>query len=242
MKLVEEKKRLREKIWSLMERKKIARFPFPLKGRIPNFVGAETAARRFAELSEFKKARVIKVNPDSPQRAVREAVLKAGKVLYVPTPRLKGGFLQLDPVKLKGKERQASFKGGFLRYGKPVKLTEMEKVNLVVAGCVAADRAGAKVGKHGGYSDIEAATLYDLGLIGKTTPVATTVHDAQLVSKVPFTPHDCPVDIIVTPTQVIRTKTKYKKPHIIWGLVKPRMAEIPLLIELQNILKKRGKL
>jgi 5-formyltetrahydrofolate cyclo-ligase len=36
--------------------------------RIPNFKGAAEAAQRLAELPEFKKAEVIKVNPDTPQK------------------------------------------------------------------------------------------------------------------------------------------------------------------------------
>lgn len=38
--------------------------------RIPNFVDAEKAAQRLAELPEFKAAKVIKVNPDTPQKKV----------------------------------------------------------------------------------------------------------------------------------------------------------------------------
>ena len=39
------KQQLREMIWNLMEEKDIARFPRPIKGRIPNFVGSEEVAK-----------------------------------------------------------------------------------------------------------------------------------------------------------------------------------------------------
>ncbi|MEM2935977.1 MAG: 5-formyltetrahydrofolate cyclo-ligase, partial [Candidatus Bathyarchaeia archaeon] len=97
MKAHVEKGRIRERIWKLLEDKEIARFPKPVYGRIPNFLGAEEAARRLTALPEFQKAKVVKVNPDSPQNPVREAVLSSGKVLIMPTPRLKAGFLVLDP-------------------------------------------------------------------------------------------------------------------------------------------------
>jgi 5-formyltetrahydrofolate cyclo-ligase len=42
--------------------------------RIPNFVDAEEAAARLATLPEFLAARVVKVNPDTPQKAVRKQV------------------------------------------------------------------------------------------------------------------------------------------------------------------------
>jgi hypothetical protein len=47
-----------------------ARFPRPVHHRIPNFVDAEKAAQRLADLPEFKAAKVIKVNPDTPQKMV----------------------------------------------------------------------------------------------------------------------------------------------------------------------------
>jgi len=46
----EQKKALREKIWRLLEDKNVARFPFPIRGRIPNFEGTEKAADLVQEL------------------------------------------------------------------------------------------------------------------------------------------------------------------------------------------------
>jgi len=59
---------LRQKIWREMEEKNIARFPRPVYGRIPNFVGAEQAAEKLINTDIFKHAQVVKVNPDSPQK------------------------------------------------------------------------------------------------------------------------------------------------------------------------------
>lgn len=91
------KEHVRRKVWDLMEKQAIVRPPRPVRGRIPNFEGAERAAGRLLELQEFKAAKTVKVNPDSPQRPVREAVLNAKKTLLTPTPRLRVGFLVLDP-------------------------------------------------------------------------------------------------------------------------------------------------
>ncbi|MBV8083312.1 MAG: 5-formyltetrahydrofolate cyclo-ligase, partial [Chloroflexi bacterium] len=84
-------------MWALLEERKLARFPRPVRGRIPNFARSEEAARRVAALPEFEAASVVKVNPDAPQRMVRYLALKAGKTLLTPTPRLREGFLCLDP-------------------------------------------------------------------------------------------------------------------------------------------------
>jgi 5-formyltetrahydrofolate cyclo-ligase len=64
MDIKEQKKVLREKIWRLMEERGIARFPLPLKDRIPNFEGSDQAAKLVSTLPEWKKARVIFANPD----------------------------------------------------------------------------------------------------------------------------------------------------------------------------------
>ncbi|MDQ3894692.1 MAG: 5-formyltetrahydrofolate cyclo-ligase, partial [Actinomycetota bacterium] len=58
------KQAVRERVWALLEREGVARFP-GARGRIPNFVGAERAAERLAELPESRAARVVKANPDA---------------------------------------------------------------------------------------------------------------------------------------------------------------------------------
>jgi len=77
------KQEIRKEIWDLLEEKNVVTFPRPVYGRIPNFIGANVAAERLDELSIWKKARVIKSNPDSPQKWVRENALKHGKTVYI---------------------------------------------------------------------------------------------------------------------------------------------------------------
>ncbi|MDI6592089.1 MAG: 5-formyltetrahydrofolate cyclo-ligase [Patescibacteria group bacterium] len=89
MNIQEEKKILREKIWKLLEEKEIARFPLPCQGRIPNFKGADKAAKLVTTLPEWKKAKIIFSNPDFAQQKVRELSLKEGKILIMATPKLK---------------------------------------------------------------------------------------------------------------------------------------------------------
>ncbi|MEM4567917.1 MAG: 5-formyltetrahydrofolate cyclo-ligase, partial [Sulfolobales archaeon] len=56
---------LRNSVWKVMEEEGIARFPRPVFGRIPNFVGAEEAASRLVRSEVFRNSKVVKVNPDS---------------------------------------------------------------------------------------------------------------------------------------------------------------------------------
>lgn len=205
-----EKQKLREEIWELLAEAGVVRFPGAF-GRIPNFVGAEEAAHLASNLSEFRQACFIKVNPDSPQFPLRVRALEAGKVLFMAVPKLRGEkpFIRLDPRKLRVHPmRAATIKGAF-RYGEPVGLDEMPPIDLVVTGCVAISREGVRLGKGGGYSDLEYTLLRERGLVTEETPVLTTVHPLQIVERVPREPHDLLVDIIVTPTEVLRSEKSY---------------------------------
>ena len=84
-----DKDAIRRNVWGLMEEFGVARFPRPIAGRIPNFEGSERAAQKLISQGEFQSARVVKVNPDSPQIHVRRSVLLSGKSLIMPSPRLR---------------------------------------------------------------------------------------------------------------------------------------------------------
>jgi 5-formyltetrahydrofolate cyclo-ligase len=227
---------IRERIWKLMEDEGVARFPGTW-GRIPNFVGAEEAATRLPTLKVWQRAKTIKGNPDSPQRPVRLLALQQGKKVYMAVPRLRKlkCFIELDPLDLGDKYRQASSIKGAFKWGRPVSVRKMEPVDLIVAGSVAVTRDGARLGKGGGYSDLEYGIARQFGLISATTPVLTTIHPLQLVSnEIEMRVHDIPVDYIVTPEETIVTEHEYPKPEgIYWDLLddeKPR--SIPVLRKL----------
>jgi len=203
MSIQNEKQKLREKIWKILEEKKIAKFPLPCFGKIPNFEGAEKAAKILTTLPEWKRAKIVFSNPDSAQRPVRELVLKEGKILIMATPRLKKGYLKIDPKNVKGKEKEASTIKGAFRYGKILK--ELIKPDLIITGCVAVDKEGWRLGKGGGYGDKEIKTF--LEKFGKI-PVITTVHDLQIIKKVPHNEFDTKVDYIITPNKIIKCQGK----------------------------------
>src|SRR6185312_3879719 len=197
---------LRERIWADLDRPGVARFPKPAN-RIPNFVGAEAAARRLADTDEWAGASTLKSNPDSPQWAVRQLALRDGKVVYMAVPRLAAHdpFFLLDPEHLADDPRTASSIKGAARSARTVGVDELEPVDLVVTGCVAVDQSGARLGKGGGFSDLELALAAQAGLVDARTAVVTTVHERQLLAagSVPTTAHDLHVDVIVTPERVL---------------------------------------
>src|SRR5919197_5062589 len=154
-----DKQKLRQRIWTLLERRRVARFPFPVVGRIPNFRGAEQAAARAAALPEWQAARRLKCNPDAPQRALRLRALREGKTVFMAVPRLTDErcFLRLDPARLGTRLAQAATIKGAAPLGEPVRPRELGHIDLIVAGSVAVNARGARVGKGGGYSDLEFA-------------------------------------------------------------------------------------
>lgn len=234
MNLQARKQQLREEIWGRLQDAGLARFP-GAPGRIPNFVGAEAAARRLDELAAWREARHLKCNPDSPQLPVRKAALRAGKIVYMAVPRLRSErpFIVLDPDELEVPPHQAASIKGAGRHGREIAVPELPGIDLVVAGAVAVSRDGARLGKGGGYSDLEFALATGAGRITGETVVLTTVHPVQIVEegRIPMTDHDVPLDFIVTPDEVIETEGAFRRPHgILWDeLDEERLDSIPAL-------------
>lgn len=234
MDIKEEKRRIRELVWERLEREKVSLFPKPIRGRIPNFRGAEAAAINLTRRLEWRGARVVFVNPDSPQRFVRLLGLMQGKEIVMATPRLREGFLLLDPSTIRpvDYERASTIEGAF-KYGRRLGL-ELPRIDLKVTGSVAVDLYGGRLGKGHGYSDLEYGILGEVGSISGDTPVATTVHELQIVDRVPRAEHDMPVSIIATPNRVIETGAK-GNPRIIWDKADERLlSEIPILRALKG--------
>jgi 5-formyltetrahydrofolate cyclo-ligase len=180
--LLQRKAELRERTWCALKDAGAARFP-GARGRIPNFAGAEAAAERLRDTDEWHKAATLKANPDSPQWPVRQRALEDGKLLFMAVPRLaeEHPFMVLHPARLAVSPREASSIKGAAKHGQPVHVEELRPVDLVVAGSVAVSSDGARLGKGGGFSDLEFALASEAGLIGPETLVATTVHEAQVV-------------------------------------------------------------
>lgn len=174
------KQSLREEVWTALERSGDERFP-GAKGRIPNFAGRDEAASRLFDHLAYEEADRIKINPDSPQTPVRRRALADGKVLYMAVPRLKDRrcFLELDPDAMEGSPSDWKSIQGASEHGRPVHPEEMDPVDLIVTGVVAADAEGHRLGKGGGYSDLEFAVLREFDLVEPDVRILSTLHPEQ---------------------------------------------------------------
>lgn len=200
------KQALREEVWRRLTAKGVVRFPGAY-GRIPNFVGAEEAARRAMDLPEVKSAKVVFVNPESPQYPLRTNLLLAGKILIL-NPSKSGGsrtYLLLDPENLKPHPLRLATLKGALHYGKRLALEELPEIDLFVTGCIGVTPRGERLGREGDLTEQQYALLLWAGRITPKTPVLTTVHELQILPRIPAEKHELRIDLIVTPERVIRT-------------------------------------
>jgi 5-formyltetrahydrofolate cyclo-ligase len=154
--------------------------------------------------------------------------------MAVPRLRTKEPFLLLDPEHLAGSPRRAASIKGAAGAGRPVAVEEVEPLDLVVCGSVAVNRVGVRVGKGGGYSDLELALLVEAGLVTAETVVVTTVHPLQVLDEdLPETEHDFRVHRIVTPAEVLKTGARRRSRGLLWEhLDEGKVEAIPALAAL----------
>ena len=230
---------LRFEVWSLLEERSVS--IGPVWSRIPNFIGAEKAAHKLAELEIWKTAKIVKSNPDSPHVPVRLRALEDGKLVYVPVPELVKDypFIELDPNILQ--ERNISFEQvapikGAMEHGRKVGFQDMKPFDLAVVGCVAASRNGGRTGKGGGFADLEMGIFREMGLVNADTPIVTTIHSLQIKEDelIIMDAHDTPLDWIITPDEVIETQTLIAQPEgVNWDTIQSDQYEnIPFLLSL----------
>jgi 5-formyltetrahydrofolate cyclo-ligase len=194
----DEKKILRKKIWSF--------FPQSSYGRIPIFNDAVKAADMLRRSVEWLNSRYIFVSPDSVQLKIREYVFLDEKTLIMATPKLKNGYLLINPDNVKGQEKFAATLGGAFKFGKSIK--KLSQVDLMLEGSVAVDLGGGRLGKGGGFGDQEISHLLNYKSISTSTPIVTLIDEKQIVKNVPREAYDMNINMIVTPKRIIRINSR----------------------------------
>jgi 5-formyltetrahydrofolate cyclo-ligase len=184
-------------------------------------------------MEQWRHASTIKANPDYAQLPVRTRALKDDKVLYIAVPEMATikPFFLLSPDELKQPAEIAAEKNGAAQFGRRVGIEEMQAIDIAICGSVAVNRAGSRIGKGAGYSDLEMALLIEAELVTRDTVIVSPVHQFQIiVEEIPETAHDFSVDYIVTPDDVIACPTRRRPPGLVWDdLTSAKIEAIPIL-------------
>jgi 5-formyltetrahydrofolate cyclo-ligase len=227
----DEKQAIRERVWALLDHEGVV--PPDVRGRIPNFQGADRAADLLASTEVWRDARTVKANPDWPQLPVRARALSEGKRVYMAVPRMAAEkpFFLLDPHTLDLSSEAAADPRTAADHAQRAAIEDMQSVDVVVCGCVAVNQSGARLGKGAGYSDLEVALLIEAGLVTDATVIVTTVHDLQVIDDdIPEAPYDFRVDVIATPSRLIRCGNPRRPAGIIQNnLRRDQIEAIPAL-------------
>ena len=152
--------------------------------------------------------------------------------MAVPRLRASKPFIELDPERIKCSPFTASSIKGATQHGRAVALHEVRSIDLIVCGSVAVNLKGGRVGKGGGYSDLEFALLTEENKIGSDTPIVTSVHPLQIIEpEIPMTKHDIPLTAVITPDKITGVKPYFKRPKkIFWEMLPAEKIEaIPVL-------------
>lgn len=174
----------RETVWTALLRARACSYPLPPHGHHPHFSGAREAARALLAHPQVAGLRVLVVGPERVLSPLRKLALQSGVTLYVPHQKKEGWYWRLtDPA---GAQLRA-----MPQVGEP-KLRP-EGAQAAVLACVAADRAGGRLGKGFGWG----ARGLGLGL-----PEFTLAHPLMLADALPCAP-DSRAVLVALPGGVI---------------------------------------
>ncbi|XP_034488985.1 methenyltetrahydrofolate synthase domain-containing protein isoform X2 [Drosophila innubila] len=243
------KRSLRVQTWKKIQEGKVGIGFNGIFNRIPAFVDADKAAALLTQEEEFKKAQHIKVTIDRALHDFKEQSLLANKSVYLPSTRDSSALcLKVEvPADATDEQKKESLRvQDIQKFRSEINLDSKLKLDMVVIGSVVVSRDGYRIGRGNGFADLDIGLLIELGAITPETAIVTIVHDVQVVDTLPvnlFQKYDSPVDIIVTPTEVIRVSKRLPRPNgVFWELLSERRLKIlPVLQQLKEQLEKSGK-
>jgi 5-formyltetrahydrofolate cyclo-ligase len=218
-----------------------SRFHLRLSEFIPDFEGSAAAIDRLAALPGFQAAQLVFATPDSSLTELRRRLLVAGATLVVSSYNMARGFYVLRPGTVPpGHELYAAWLDGLEHFGEPLSLPALAalgRFDYVAIGASGISTSGVRFGRGHSFFDLEWRIFSDMGLVTDRTPVATVVHDVQVLERRLFpSPQDVLVDWICTPTRTLPVRRESPRPRgVCWDEVSPeQVATIPALDELRR--------
>lgn len=240
--------RLRRVIWDrLIEvARPDSRFHFDFANFIPDFEGSRRCVDAIRRMPEYREARTIVVTADNSLEVFRERALADGKRLVVCTYGLLRGFVLVRGKRVRPEDRPlAATLDGMERCGKRLSYEELRAagpLDLMVTGAAAVSREGVHFGKGHGYLELVWGLLSEMAIVGQQTPLIASVHECQVVEEsAPRAAYDVTVDVIVTPSEVVRCRPLPKPVGLSWERLPRRFVETRPYFEEVRQFKQAGR-
>ena len=241
--------RLRRVVWGKLAQvaKPDSRFHFDFTSFIPDFEGSPKCVKAICQTPEYRRAVTVVAMPDNNLEGFRYRALADGKTLLVFTYGMLRGIVALEGNQIRAEDRNlAATLDGMERVGAKLSFSQLRSIgaiDLLVTGAAAVSRDGVHFGKGHGYLDLEWGLLSEMGLVNQKTPVIVSVHECQVVDEqVPYAAHDVTVDIVVTPSEVVRCRPLPKPAGLVWDRMPREFAATrPYIKEVRKMRKARGE-
>lgn len=169
---------------------------------LPEAERAEWSRRivaRISNLGSYKRSNVVlayaSFGPELETDEFLQRVLNDGKTLVLP--RVVGARLDLHEVRDLPRHLNLGSRG--IREPMPdhCPVVGPGSIDLALVPGVAFDRIGGRLGYGAGFYDRLLA-----GGLADNAPLVSGAFEAQIVDRIPLDPHDVPVDLVVTETEI----------------------------------------
>jgi 5-formyltetrahydrofolate cyclo-ligase len=185
-----------------------SRFDLDLKQFVPDFTGRAAAEARVTALPAWREARTVFLAPDNSLEQLRLQALEAGKKLLVPTYGMRRDFVLLDGGTIAPTDRAlAATLDGMERFGRRIDaatVASVDRVDVFATGATAVTTDGRHIGSGWRFLALEWFLLEQEGIVDDAVPVVALVHDCQVIGEPVQADPDCIVDLIATPTRLLR--------------------------------------
>lgn len=233
----------REQMWTGLRSVAIpdSRFHYRFSEFIPDFAESGLAIDALCSLAAYQNVKHVFVTPDNSLIELRRRLLQANVSLVVSSYNMASGFYLMRPGSVpQGHELYGAWPDGLAHFGEPLDLQALSKLgrfDFVATGASAVATSGVRYGRGHGFFDLEWRIFSDMGLVDNRTPLATVVHDLQVLNKKLYpSPDDVLVDWICTPTRTLSVQRETPRPRgVNWKDISPEQIQAnPALAELHR--------
>lgn len=191
-----------------------SRFDRDFSSFIPDFEGSVQASIHVTGLESFAATETVFCTLETGLWHARQACLRAGKQLVVPTFGLRRGLVLLSPEAIPEAEfALATCLDGMEYLGRPIELGTCfaRPAELFLCGASAICRNGTRFGIGTGYIDCEWWIGRTLGLVSEKAETVAIVHSCQISeANFPAGSDLLGIDRISTPEALIATGSRHR--------------------------------